>query len=128
MIDPALANIASQAAHEVLLWVGFGTLAGLAAKGIMPGRDPGDTMVTILMGIAGSVIGCGIMVFFDPNREITPISPLGFVLATGGAFLLLLFHRILGGKDLTTGLSRRPKGNWKKLLRRNRPVMVQEVE
>ena len=128
MIDADLATIASQAAHEVLLWVGFGTLAGLAAKAIMPGRDPGDTLATILMGIAGSVIGCGIMAFFDPNREITPISPLGFVLATAGAFMLLLFHRILGGKELSTGIRRRQSGTWKQLFRRNRGVIVQEID
>ena len=85
------------AAHEVLVWVGFGTLAGLAAKALMPGRDPGGAVGTMLMGIAGCVIGCGSLLFFNSEARISPISGWGFVAATGGAFVLLLFYRILGG-------------------------------
>lgn len=85
------------ACHEVLVWVGFGTLAGLAAKAIMPGRDPGGAVGTMLMGIAGCVIGCGTLLFFNNEAVISPISGWGFVAATGGAFVLLLFYKILAG-------------------------------
>lgn len=82
-------------AHEVLMWIGFGTLVGLSAKGLMPGRDPGGAIGTMLMGIVGSLIGCGVLLLFDTSFKITPISPIGFAAGTAGAFLLLFFFRIL---------------------------------
>jgi uncharacterized membrane protein YeaQ/YmgE (transglycosylase-associated protein family) len=81
MPDPHMMEVLDHAAHELLMWVGFGTLVGLSAKAIMPGRDPGGAVGTLLMGIAGSLIGCGVLLLFDTG--------------TGGAFLLLLFFRIL---------------------------------
>jgi|UniRef100_A0A7C4QN93 uncharacterized membrane protein YeaQ/YmgE (transglycosylase-associated protein family) len=95
MPDANLTQVLQQAAHDLLVWVGFGTLVGLAAKALMPGRDPGGAVGTMLMGIAGSLIGCGVLLLFDTSYRITPISPLGFVAGTGGAFLLLLFYRLL---------------------------------
>jgi len=127
MTDQSIAEIAAQAAHEVLLWVGFGTLVGLAAKAVMPGRDPGGTLATLLMGIAGSVIGCGTMAFISSEQRITPISPLGFVLATAGAFVLLFFHRILAGTMVREGQDRNLT-RWWSPLRRRRRVLVQELE
>ena len=97
MIDAETSKIIEQSINELLVWVGFGTLVGLAAKAIMPGRDPGGAVATVLMGIAGSVIGCGILFFFWEGAKVTPISPMGFVAATGGAFLLLVFYRLLAG-------------------------------
>lgn len=95
MVDSNLMMVAQQAAHELLVWVGFGTLVGLTAKAIMPGRDPGGAIGTLLMGIVGSLIGCGCLLLFDTSYKITPISPVGFIAGTAGAFLLLLFYRIL---------------------------------
>lgn len=92
-----IATVLQETAHEILVWVGFGTLTGLAAKALMPGRDPGGAVGTMLMGIAGCVIGCGTLLFFNHEAKVTPISPLGFVCATGGAFILLAFYRILAG-------------------------------
>jgi uncharacterized membrane protein YeaQ/YmgE (transglycosylase-associated protein family) len=97
MNDPQFMLALEQAVHEVLVWVGFGTLVGLAAKAIMPGRDPGGTVATLMMGIAGCVIGCGCLMFFRPEAKVTPISPLGFLCATAGAFILLFFYRLLAG-------------------------------
>jgi len=97
MANPQLTLILQEAAHEVLLWVGFGTLVGLAAKAIMPGRDPGGALATTLMGIVGSVLGCGVVAFFFHGKHITPISTAGFVAGTGGAFIILLFYRLLAG-------------------------------
>ena len=41
----------------ILSWIVFGLLAGLIAKLLMPGRDPGGFFVTILIGIAGALVG-----------------------------------------------------------------------
>ena len=127
MPPQTFAEIAAQAAHEVLLWVGFGTLVGLAAKGVMPGRDPGGTVATLMMGIAGSVVGCGTMTFFAADQRITPISPLGFVLATAGAFVLLFFHRLLSGTLFEEGQDRN-LARWWPFRGRRRRVLVQELE
>ena len=95
-IDPNWQVVVERSLHEFLVWVGFGTIVGLTAKAIMPDKDPGGAVATLLMGIVGTVIGCGTLAFFMPTARITPISPWGFVAATSGAFLLLAFYRILG--------------------------------
>lgn len=80
----------------ILLWVGFGTCVGLLAKAIMPGRDPGGAIATLLMGITGVVIGCGVYTLVY-DEKISPITSVGLVCGTIGAFVILLFYRMLGG-------------------------------
>lgn len=101
-MDANLAQQAQALANDVLMWVGFGTLVGLLAKAIMPRRDPGGTVATLCMGIGGSVVGCGILAYFQGQR-ISPITPLGFLVATGGAFVLLFFYRLLAGHFFVEG-------------------------
>jgi uncharacterized membrane protein YeaQ/YmgE (transglycosylase-associated protein family) len=93
-------EVARQWANDVLVWIGFGTLAGLLAKAIMPGRDPGGAVATLAMGIGGVVIGCGTVSYFFDGPRVTPISPIGFLVATAGAFVLLFFYRLLSGRFL----------------------------
>ncbi len=88
---------AHQIANDVLVWIGFGTVVGLVAKALMPGRDPGGSIATLMMGIGGSVIGCGTLTFFYDGYRVTPLSGPGFVTAVVGAFILLCFYRLLGG-------------------------------
>lgn len=97
MEDVLFSEQFQQWANEVLVWIGFGTLVGLLAKAIMPGRDPGGAIATLAMGIGGSVIGCGIFSYFYNGQRVTPISPVGLVVATAGAFVILFFYRLLGG-------------------------------
>jgi uncharacterized membrane protein YeaQ/YmgE (transglycosylase-associated protein family) len=92
-----------QIANLILVWIGFGTLVGLLAKAIMPGRDPGGAVATLAMGVAGTVIGCGIVSYFWKGHIISPISPLGFCVATAGAFVLLFFYKLLGGYYFVEG-------------------------
>src|SRR5687767_7239669 len=96
-------QILLQWSNDLLVWIGFGTLVGLLAKAIMPGRDPGGAVATLLMGIGGSVIGCGTLMYFYGGERVTPISPIGFLVATGGAFVLLFFYRLLAGKFFVEG-------------------------
>ncbi len=96
-MDGNFMNLVNEAMHDLLVWVGFGTLVGLSAKAIMPGRDPGGAVTTLLLGIGGSVIGCGLMMYFLDTYRVTPVSPLGFVVATGGTFILLFFYRLMSG-------------------------------
>jgi len=97
VLEPTVVQSAELWANLVLTWVGFGTIVGLLAKAIMPGRDPGGALATLLMGIAGTVIGCGVVSYFMPATPVTPISVIGFACGTGGAFVILLFYRLLGG-------------------------------
>jgi uncharacterized membrane protein YeaQ/YmgE (transglycosylase-associated protein family) len=83
--------------HDMLAWIGFGTLVGLLARALMPGRDPGGAVVTLALGIGGALIGCGTWALAVDGTRITPVSPLGIMVATGGAFGLLFFYRLLGG-------------------------------
>ena len=89
--------------NDILVWIGFGTLVGLLAKAIMPGRDPGGAITTLAMGIGGVIIGCGAWTLFSHGPRITPVSPIGMVVATGGAFMLLFFYRLLGGRMIREG-------------------------
>src|SRR5688572_22192737 len=101
--NPELLQIFQQWANDILVWVGFGTIVGLLAKAIMPGRDPGGAVATLAMGIGGTVIGCGIVSYFVTGQRVTPISPLGFFVGTGGAFIILFFYRLLGGRFFREG-------------------------
>jgi len=104
MLDsPEFLTAVQSTMNDILVWVGFGTLTGLLAKAIMPGRDPGGTIATLMMGIGGTVIGSGILMYFTGGKRVTPISPLGFLVATAGAFVLLGFYRLLAGKIFREG-------------------------
>lgn len=87
----------------VLMWVGFGTVTGLLAKAIMPGRDPGGPIATLAMGIGGSIIGCAVLAYFYGGTKVSPISPLGFAVAVAGAFVILGFYRLLAGHVIDEG-------------------------
>jgi uncharacterized membrane protein YeaQ/YmgE (transglycosylase-associated protein family) len=93
-------------ANDILVWIGFGTVVGLLAKAIMPGRDPGGAIATLLMGIGGTVIGCGVVSYFYEGHRVTPITPMGAVVATAGAFVLLFFYRLLSGYIFQEGDTR----------------------
>ncbi len=101
-MDAQLPVEVQQWTNLFLVWVGFGTLVGLMAKAVMPGRDPGGAIATLAMGVGGTVIGCAVLTYFS-GHHITPVSPLGFAVATAGAFILLAFYRLLGGRYFHEG-------------------------
>jgi uncharacterized membrane protein YeaQ/YmgE (transglycosylase-associated protein family) len=87
----------------IIGWIILGLLAGLLAKAVLPGEDPGGIIVTTLLGIGGALVG-GFIVralgFGDPIDEFFDISTwLG---AIGGAVLLLAIYRALFGARRTT--------------------------
>lgn len=95
MLDFSTAT--SQLVNDVLVWIGYGTVIGLLAKAIMPGRDPGGPIATLAMGIAGVIIGCGVWSLISDGDRVTPISGPGCLAGVLGAFVILLFYRVLGG-------------------------------
>jgi uncharacterized membrane protein YeaQ/YmgE (transglycosylase-associated protein family) len=94
MLDFALSPAASQWTHLVLVWVGFGTLVGLLATVIFPFRRPLGPFFAVATGIVGSTVGLLGLSWLVPDRELDPITPLGFLAATVGAFVLLVLYRI----------------------------------
>lgn len=111
-IDPEYLEWIRGWVNDIFVWIGFGTVVGLLAKAIMPGRDPGGAIATLAMGVGGTVIGCGLLSLCFEGQRVTPISPLGFAVATAGAFIILFFYKLLGGYWFVEGeyprMRRRP--------------------
>ena len=76
----------------ILTWILFGLVVGVIAKLLMPGRDPGGFIVTILLGIAGALFGGFIgraMGFYGENQGA------GWIMSILGAILLLAVYRMM---------------------------------
>ncbi len=127
MTEAEILVIVKDSLNELLRWVGFGTLTGLAAKAIMPGRDPGGAVATMLMGIGGSVIGCGTVLFFWRDASIDPISGKGFFAAVLGAFTLLFFYRLLAGSFFTETSTDEDRDLHRSRKRARRKKLVEEI-
>ncbi len=80
----------------ILSWILLGLVVGVLAKWIMPGRDPGGLVVTILIGIAGAFLG-GFLGTRLGLGDVTGFNLGSLALATGGALVLLFAHRKLRG-------------------------------
>lgn len=86
-----------QTMNLALTWIGFGTVVGLAVKVVMPGREPGGSVASLLMGIVGTLLGCAILQFFNWGQTVMPISVEGFFVGTAGALAILTFYKVMGG-------------------------------
>lgn len=88
----------------ILAWIIFGLIAGVIAKAIMPGRDPGGAIVTILLGIAGAIVGGFIGRALGLGGRADGISDPGFLVglafAVLGAIVLLAIYRLATGRSL----------------------------
>jgi uncharacterized membrane protein YeaQ/YmgE (transglycosylase-associated protein family) len=76
----------------ILAWIVFGLVVGIIAKLVTPGRDPGGFIVTMLLGIAGALLGGFIgraMGFYGSNQLAD------WLMSIGGAILLLLLYRMI---------------------------------
>jgi len=76
----------------ILIMIILGLIIGAVAKLIMPGNDPGGIIVTILLGIAGALVGGFLgraMGFYQEGQ------PAGFVMSVVGALILLGGYRML---------------------------------
>jgi len=73
----------------------IGLLIGIVAKLLMPGRDPGGCIITILIGIAGSFVASYLGQALGWYRQG---QPAGFIMSVVGAMLLLLLYRLIFGR------------------------------
>jgi uncharacterized membrane protein YeaQ/YmgE (transglycosylase-associated protein family) len=76
---------------SLLGWIFFGLIVGVVAKLLMPGRDPGGFIVTIVLGIVGALLGgyLGRALGWYGEGE-----PAGFIVAVLGSIILLLLYRM----------------------------------
>lgn len=92
---------------NILLWCLFGLIAGAVAQFIMPGRDPGQStdpkgfLITIVLGIAGALLG-GFIASNLFNWDINGFNLPSFAIAIGGALLVLVLYRLLMPTRRTT--------------------------
>jgi uncharacterized membrane protein YeaQ/YmgE (transglycosylase-associated protein family) len=79
----------------VIGWILFGLVVGFVGKLLMPGRDPGGFVVTILLGIAGALVGgfVGQSLGLYQQGE-----PAGFVMAVIGSIIVLFLYRLFIGR------------------------------
>ena len=76
----------------VLSWIVFGLVVGIIAKLLMPGNDPGGFIVTVLLGIAGALVGGFVgraLGFYGPNEAA------GYLMSIVGAIILLALYRMM---------------------------------
>ena len=76
----------------ILSWILFGLVIGIIAKLLMPGKDPGGFIITILLGIAGALLGGFVgraMGFYGENESA------GWIISILGAILLLGIYRMM---------------------------------
>lgn len=78
----------------LLSWIVFGLIAGILAKFLMPGRDGGGLFITILLGIAGAVVG-GFIATALGLGDVTGFNIRSLVIAVAGGALVLVVHRRL---------------------------------
>ncbi|MCB1232510.1 MAG: GlsB/YeaQ/YmgE family stress response membrane protein [Verrucomicrobiae bacterium] len=76
----------------ILSWIFLGLIAGALAKFIMPGKDPGGFIITILLGIAGAVLA-GFLGSLLGWGKVESFDLWGILLSTVGAILVLIIYR-----------------------------------
>ena len=94
----------------IIGWIVLGLIAGLIAKAIMPGDDPGGLIVTTLIGIVGAIVG-GFIASALNIGDLDEFFDIGtWLIAIAGSLLLLALYRAIAGRGSTghtrTGSSR----------------------
>jgi uncharacterized membrane protein YeaQ/YmgE (transglycosylase-associated protein family) len=79
--------------HGILGWLLIGLVAGALGKLIMPGKDPGGIIVTILIGIAGALVAF----YLSPmlGLDVTQSTWRSYAAATAGSVVLLALYRLI---------------------------------
>jgi uncharacterized membrane protein YeaQ/YmgE (transglycosylase-associated protein family) len=80
---------------SIIGWIFFGLVVGIVAKFVMPGRDPGGFVVTVLLGVVGAVLGGYLGRALGWYREG---DAAGFLVAVLGAIVVLVLYRMMAGR------------------------------
>ena len=81
----------------IISWIIMGLIVGALAKFIMPGKDPGGILITILIGIAGAFLG-GYIGSLLGLGKLTGFNFTSVLLAIAGALILLFIYRLIKNK------------------------------
>jgi len=82
----------------ILSWIIFGLVAGVIAKLLMPGRDPGGCIVTMLLGIAGAFVGGFVFEWLAGRPDVIRFDLGSLAVAVVGAIIVLLIYRLIVGR------------------------------
>jgi uncharacterized membrane protein YeaQ/YmgE (transglycosylase-associated protein family) len=83
----------------IIAFIILGLIAGAIAKALLPGDDPGGFIITMIIGVAGALIGgflAGVVFDADPLDEFFDIST--WITAIVGSIVLLLIYRMVAGR------------------------------
>lgn len=83
----------------IISWLILGLIVGALAKFLMPGKDPGGFVVTIIIGIIGAVIG-GFVSTQTGLGSVTGINLGSIVISVIGALILLIIYRMVRGRTI----------------------------
>lgn len=81
----------------IVSWIVVGLIAGLLGKLIMPGRDPGGFLLTMVIGMIGAIVG-GFVVQFLGGAGVTGFNIWSILVATLGAIILLAIFRVFASR------------------------------
>jgi len=81
----------------LLSWIVFGLIAGGVAKFLMPGRDPGGCIITVIIGVIGAVLG-GFLATQLGFGGISGFDLRSFFIAVLGSIVLLILWRMISGR------------------------------
>lgn len=87
---------------DIISWIVVGAVAGVIAKLLMPGRDPGGCIITIVLGIVGAVLAGYLAHLLRISDETRAVGDRGFLtkVAFGvvGAVIILAVYRLIAGR------------------------------
>jgi len=87
---------------DIIGWIVFGLVAGLLARFLMPGKDPGGCIVTVLLGIGGAIVGGFVARALGVASAAAQLGDRNFLIqlafAVIGAIIILALYRIFAGK------------------------------
>ena len=79
----------------IIAWIIFGLIDGIIAKFIMPGRDGGGFIITVILGIVGAVVGGWLATMFGVGGDVTGFNLPSFLVAVVGAIVVLAIYRMV---------------------------------
>ena len=84
----------------IIAWIVLGLLAGVIAKALLPGDDPGGFIITAIIGVAGALLGGFLAkVLFDARPLDNFFDLSTWITAVVGSIILLLIYRVVAGND-----------------------------
>jgi uncharacterized membrane protein YeaQ/YmgE (transglycosylase-associated protein family) len=93
----ALPTTLREKSMGILTWIVFGLIAGIIAKLLTPGRDPGGCIITMLIGVAGAFVGGYLYELLTGRQQMMQFDFGSLAVAVIGAAILLVLYRLVAG-------------------------------